>query len=101
MELADPVEQLFFIRENGSVPFGAEPADVYEFERAGNRCWIRHKKGEKAYPYGVTRVMEEHPKETLDPCRTVVRMGRQVVRQCGTHSGLRRPCGRPLLEWQL
>ncbi len=44
MELADPVEQLFFIRENGSVPFGAEPADVYEFERAGNRCWIRHKK---------------------------------------------------------
>ena len=75
MELADPVEQLFFIRENGSVPFGAEPADVYEFERAGNRCWIRHKKGEKAYPYGVTRVMEEHPKETLDPCRTVVRRG--------------------------
>lgn len=24
MELADPVEQLFFIRENGSVPFGAD-----------------------------------------------------------------------------
>lgn len=52
MELADPVEQLFFIRENGSVPFGAEPADVYEFERAGNRCWIRHKKGRRPIRMG-------------------------------------------------
>lgn len=73
MELADPIERVFFIRENGTVPFDDEPADVYEFEYEGTLCWIRHKAGKKAYPYGSVRVKEVRPKERRDPSRTVVR----------------------------
>lgn len=73
MVLADPVKQMFFIRKHGSVPFNNEPADVYEFEYTQDRCWIRHKKGEKAYSYEKIRVMEVRPKEAPDPRWTVVR----------------------------
>ena len=44
MELADPVERIFFIRDNGSVPFDNEPAEVYEYEYVGEKCWISTKK---------------------------------------------------------
>lgn len=73
MELADPVERIFFIRDNGSVPFDNEPTEVYEYEYVGEKCWIRHKEGKKAYPYGRVRVKEVHSRETRDPRSRVVR----------------------------
>lgn len=73
MELADPTERMFFIRESGAVPFGDVPADVYEYEYAEGKCRIRHEKGKKAYSYGRVRVKEVRPVEMKDPQRTIVR----------------------------
>ena len=87
MELADPTERMFFIRESGAVPFGDVPADVYEYEYAEGKCRIRHEKGKKAYSYGRVRVKEVRPVEMKDPQRTIVRRnGRtfdNVERNCG------------------
>ena len=46
---------------------------MYEYEYVGEKCWIRHKEGKRAYPYGRVRVKEVHPRETRDPRSTVVR----------------------------
>lgn len=73
MVLADASECIFFLRDKETRLFGALPVDVYEYEEVAECCWIRHRKGERAYPYGWERVKIVKPRGTLDPEKTVVR----------------------------